>query len=288
MGQSYAICMDTGADIPWRTVQLHQLLVAHLHYTIHDVSHTYDLGREADLASLYFSMRNGTAIATAPVRVEEFCALWEPMLALGRDILYLAVSAQLSETFQNAQQARKEMLTRYPVRRIVLVDTQACSIAQGMLLYEAAQMQKEGQTLDHVADWVVQNRAYVHFLLLPVSLRGLREAGFVRGGAIKELLSRRMAVRLNEKGHIERDGGFSNTGDALDAMVDYAAHHGYALGTQTVSVVHTDEAELAADLRQKLFKETGCADVAVLPMNPFAGCHVLPGAVGLAFFGSRR
>ena len=288
MDQSYVICMDTGADIPWHTAQRNQLAVAHLQYTMNDASYIYDLGRETDLPSLYFSMRNGTQVTTEPVSVEELMTQWNSILASGRDILYLGLSAALSGTLRNAQRAREQMRLLYPMRRIVLVDTRACSVAQGMLLFEAAAMRGENRSLDDTAAWVVENRSYIHGLLLVESLRGIRGAGLVRAGALQELMGRRALLRLGVHGEAELCGGFKTKESAIVRMAEYAAQYGFALNTQTVTVTHADAPKLAAELKEALQTGAGCAEVSILPMGPIIGAHAGPGAVGAAFFGTKR
>ena len=288
MDQSYVICMDTGADIPWHTAQRNQLTVAHLRYTMNDSSYIYDLGRETDLSSLYFSMRNGTRVVTEPVAVEELMELWNPILASGRDILYLGISAALSNSFHNARRAREHLIHLYPMRRIVLVDTRSCSVAQGMLSYEAAAMRGENKPLDDTAAWVVENRAYLHGLLLVDSLKGVREAGLLRAGALRELLNRQTLLRLGLAGDVELCGSFKTEESAIAAMADYAAQEGFVLKEQTVSITHTDAAQRAAALKEALQTQAGCVDVSILPMGPIVGAHVGAGAVGVAFFGRSR
>lgn len=285
MQTTYVLCTDTGADIPWRMVQQQRIEIAHLHYTLNDAAFIYDLGRETDLAAFYYAMRNGSSVETIPVLPETFCALWNPALANGQDVLYISLSSRLSKTFLAAKSAREQMLELYKGRRIVLIDTHCCSIAQGMLVFEAAQMRRENMSLDEVAGWIVENRRYVHGLLLPHSTQTLKEFGLYAGGS---LFPKPTVLRLGAEGMLETEAKCKDVEEALYAMAEYVREKGYALKNQVVGITHTDAPELAGQMKDILAAETDCVETAILPMGPITGAYVGPDSIGLAFFGSRR
>ncbi len=285
---AYTVMTDTGADLPWQTVQQQEIQIAHLHYQMEDAAYAYDLGRKTDLAAFYYAMRNGARVSTIPVLPEGFCTLWEPVLSSGRDILQLTISRRMSNTFQAAQAARLTMLAKYPVRRIVVVDTLCCAVAQGMLVYEASQMCREGKSLDEVAEWAVQNRQHVNGLLMPAELHWLKEGGMYPGGGLKALLGRKSLLCVDAKGDLHPLGQAKDVEDGLHKLAAAVRKSGYALNDQVISVTHADDPALAQQLCQVLKDEAGCGDILVLPMSPLTGCYAGPGAVGVAFFGSAR
>jgi|GEM_PF-5875525 len=285
---TFAIFTDTSADMPRGVPKQQGIELAHLHYKINETAFAADPGGETDLSAFYFAMRNNTAVSTIPVLPETFATLWEPHLMAGRDVLALTLSRHLSRTFVAAQHAREELLSRYPGRRIVVVDTLCCGAAQGMLVFEAAFMRGEGKGLDEVAAWVVENRRYVNALLMPADLKWLRAGGFYAGGALSELMGRKSLLRMDEQGLLALEGKAKDEEDGLYLLLDSVRHYGYALNKQVVGVTHTDAPELAARLSGLLLEEAKCADTTILPMGPACGCYAGPGAVGVAFFGSTR
>lgn len=284
---AYVLFTDTSADMPWGSAKQQQIELAHLHYKMDGTAYTYDLGRETDLTAFYFAMRNGTAVSTIPVLPEAFVSLWEPHLIAGRDILMLTLSRHLSRTFVAAQHAREDLLARYPMRRIVVVDTFCCAAAQGMLVFEAAFMRRDGKSMDEVAKWVVENRRYVNALVLPQDTRWLRAGGFYEGGAISELMGRRVILRMDTNGMPALEAKARNEEEALQVLVENTQRLGYALNKQVVGVTHADAPELAKRVCELLL-EAGCADATILPMGPVCGSYIGPGSVGVTFFGSSR
>lgn len=286
--QPFVICTDSAADLPWLTAIAQKVEIAHLHYSMNDTVSSYTPGRETDLSAFYFALRNNTQAETISVLPEAYKAMFEPHLIANRDILLLSLSRYVSKSFVAAQHAREELLSRYPSRRIVLLDTLCAGVAQGLLVNEAALMRQEGEELDHVANWVLENRAYINGLLLPASLTRLREAGFFRGGAMGELLGRRLLLSMDGAGCFRQAASCKDDEDALHAFVHHVQQMGYALNRQVVAITHTDQPDLAARLREALIGEIGCDDAAILPMGPIAGSYVGPDAVGVAFYGRAR
>ena len=73
-------------------------------------------------------------------------------------MIYLAFSSGLSGTYNGARLTVEELKSKYPGRKILVVDTLAASMGEGLLVYHAAQLQKQGAAIEEVAKWVEENR----------------------------------------------------------------------------------------------------------------------------------
>lgn len=288
MTQPFVICTDSAADLPWLTALSQKVDIVPLQYSTDGAVFTGGPGSEADAAALYFAMRNGAHVQTFPAQPEQYAALWEPHLAAGRDVLMLSVSRFLGGSFLAAQAAREDLLSRYSLRRIVIVDTLSASAAQGMLVNEAAMMRQDGAALDEVADWALDSRLCVNGLVLPGNLKWLRAGGFFSGGAMGELLGRRLLLEMDGTGALQQAARCKDDEDAILAILDCVQEMAYEPARQVMAVTHIDAPELAALVREALIREIGCDDAAILPMGPIAGAHVGPDTVAVAFYGQSR
>ena len=54
--------------------------------------------------------------------------------------------------------AAEELREKYPERKIVVIDTLCASMGEGLLDYKALELQKEGRSLEEVAQWVEENK----------------------------------------------------------------------------------------------------------------------------------
>ena len=94
----------------------------------------------------YDRMRAGGVAKTAAVNSEAFAEEFDKILAAGNDLLYLGFSSGLSTTYNSACIAAEDLLEKYPQRKVYAVDTLSASMGQGLLVWLAAQLQKQGKT----------------------------------------------------------------------------------------------------------------------------------------------
>ena len=107
----------------------------------------------------------------------------------GFDILHIAFSSALSSSYNNACIAANEVMEEHPGARIVVVDSLAASMGEGLIVYKAVEMKKSGKSMDEIIDFVNNHKLNVvhnftvddlnHFIqrevvflrLLPLSVR---------------------------------------------------------------------------------------------------------------------
>ena len=102
-----------------------------------------------------------------------------PFLEQGYDILHLAFSSGLSSSCQNAVLATNELREEFPDRKIVVIDTYAASLGEGLLVHKAIQLKKQGKSLEEVAKWVEDNRDHLCHLFTVDDLFHLQRGGRV-------------------------------------------------------------------------------------------------------------
>ena len=152
MNSTYKILTDSSCDMPVALVQELGLDVVPLsvQYQGQDYDNypNGDSRNKLNMTDFYNGLRNGALTSTTAANPEKWSAAMEPVLAQGLDLLVLAFSSGLSATYTSAVLAAGELAERYPDRKIRVVDTLCASMGQGLLVYLAAQLQKEGQTLE--------------------------------------------------------------------------------------------------------------------------------------------
>lgn len=99
-------------------------------------------GRDIGFEDFYARIRAGEMATTSAVSVGEFEAVMRPILAQGKDILYIGFSSALSTTYQSAVIAADDLRSEFPDARIFVVDSLCASWAQGLLLYLCVQQKR--------------------------------------------------------------------------------------------------------------------------------------------------
>ena len=72
--------------------------------------------------------------------------------------MHLSFTSGLSGTYNSMCIAAEELREKYPERKIVVIDTLCASMGEGLLDYKALELQKEGRSLEEVAQWVEENK----------------------------------------------------------------------------------------------------------------------------------
>ena len=96
---SFAILTDTSANLPTPLLEKHGITVVPFSYSYDGAEH-FCLDTETfDGAAYYGAMRKGTVVTTSLVNPGRFIAAARPLLAAGKDILFVGMSSGISGSF---------------------------------------------------------------------------------------------------------------------------------------------------------------------------------------------
>ena len=71
----------------------------------------------------------------------------------------------------------EELQEKYPERKIVVIDTLCASLGEGLIDYKALELQKEGKSLEEVAQWVEENKLKICHFFMVEDLNHLQKGG---------------------------------------------------------------------------------------------------------------
>lgn len=161
-----------------------------------------DFGKTLSYEDFYTSIKNGEMPSTSQINEYRFEEKFKELLKEERPIIYIAMSSGLSGTVNSAKMAREEILAQNQEADITIIDTKCSSIGQGLLVYNAVKMAKEGKSKDEIVKWINENKNKVNHWFMVENLTHLR-----RGGRVSAT-SATIGTLLNIKPiiHIEKDG----------------------------------------------------------------------------------
>ena len=143
--RDYVILTDSSCDLPAEMAQQLEVTVLPLTFQIQGKEYANYLdGREIGFHEFYELIRSGEQSVTSAVNMDSWMAGMRPLLEEGKDLLVLAFSSGLSNTYNAAQLAAKELKGQYPDRRIYVVDTLSASLGEGLLVYLAVEKKRQG------------------------------------------------------------------------------------------------------------------------------------------------
>ena len=72
----------------------------------------------------------------------------------GDPVIYIGFSSALIETFNGSVIDRNEIMEANPEADITVIDSKSASIGQGLLVYYASEMLKQGKSKEEIVEWI--------------------------------------------------------------------------------------------------------------------------------------
>lgn len=278
---------DTSANLPVEIIDEYGIEVVPFSYTIDGVEYIPE--REFDGKAFYAAMRAGSEVKTSMVNAGTFIERFKAALDAGKDVLYIGMSGGISGTANAALMAKQELDEEYPDRKIVVIDTLAASLGEGLFVIKAAEQLKDGVALDAIEEAI---RAQVPSMCQSFTvddLKYLKKTGRVSGAAaiIGNVLSIHPILIGDYEGKIVVKAKVRGMKRTLDALAERYAELALSK-TETIGIAHADNEDGKAYLVQRLRDKGLTGKCLSVCYEPVTGSHVGPGTVALFFFGTDR
>lgn len=287
MGE-FIISTDSTADLPDTYIKEHHLLIQNLSYCFgEEVFEGTDSMLPADF---YARMRTGempTTNASIPSKVRDS---FEKILAQGKDILHLGFSSALSSSYSSTVVVANELMEEYKDRRIVVIDSYAASLGQGLFVHKAVQKKEAGEELDAVADWLISHRENFCHLFTVNDLFHLHRGGRVSAATaiLGTMINVKPILHVDSEGHLVNIDKVRGRKKSLNALVDRMEQLIPGFDNDMIFISHGDclsDAEYVADRIRERF---GISSFLINYVSPTIGAHSGPGTVALFFLGAHR
>ena len=290
MEQSYVLMTDSDSDLHYSIADERNIPVVRMPYTLDGEACLDDNGRAGVERRFFRRMREGATPATSPLPVEAYIEYFEPVLR-AKDLLFIAFSSRMSRTLENAREARRRLLEKYPGRRLEIVDTLSISGPMALLVLGAHDLYAQGKTMDEVAAWVVANRMRAQAWMTVDDLKYLARGGRISPSTFVfgTMLDLRPIICMGKGGRmdaVERVRGRHHT---LKAIVERTAQYIEHPEDQTLLILHGDVPDdataLAGLLRARI---PTLRDIRIQIVGPVIGSHCGPGTLASVFMGRER
>ena len=288
--QNYILMTDSDSDLPYALKVQYDIPVVYMPYTLDGKEYFDDLGQTLDHKTFFDAMREGAHPTTSALNEAVYEEYFEPILAEGKDILFLAFSSQLSMTINAIRAARETLLEKYPERKFIVVDTLSISGPQTLLVLKAHEMYRAGADIDTVAQWAEDNKLRAQAYFTVDDLKYLQRGGRVSAtaAALGTLLDLKPILTETREGKLAAAQKVRGRKKALGFMVDKAAECITDPTESIVLVLHADAKEDASKVAIMLHDRIPKLTVRVENVGPVIGTHAGPGTVAVCFIGKER
>ncbi len=288
----YKLFFDSDSDVTLEIAKKYNATLISMPYALNgeEVS-PYKDWKVFDAKTFYDALRKGDANpTTSALNEREYIEYFEPVLKEGKDILYVHFSRQMSATFNSCDAAIKTLLTKYPERRIQLIDTKAISISSLLTCIRIGELVNEGKTIDEIVavseDIVMTSSVYFYADNLKFFARSGRVSGFsaFMGG----MIGVKPIIYMSSEGKMVSIDSAIGRRKALDKILGYVEKKQDDFKKYPVLIAHADSLALVDEFVAKLKEKFGEFEYTVVDVNPTAGCHSGPDVIGIAFHGKER
>ena len=288
----YTLFFDSDSDITLEVAKKYNAKLISMPYVVDgEEVYPYVDFEKFDEKEFYGMLRRGVLPTTCALSEENYRQYFEPELEKGNDILYVHFSRAMTVSFEAADACIKQLLEKYPGRRIELIDTMGITIVSYNIATQIGELVLQGKTIDEIKAWaddnVLKTAVYFYADNLKFFARSGRVSGFsaFMGG----MIGIKPIIYMNAEGKMVSIDKAVGRKKALDKLVNYVVDLEDHIKDYPVVVGHCDAMEIVEELI-KLLKEKFGEDlkVEIVNVNPTAGSHCGPDTIGVTFHAKHR
>jgi DegV family protein with EDD domain len=236
----------------------------------------------ADYDEFYERLRaSESGATTSQPSVGDFLEVYEPLLAEGREVVSIHISAGISGTFEAAGQARERLIEEdRGGERLHLMDSRTAAGGMGLCALGAAAAAAAGADAAGVIARAKETRDDLKMWFAIDTLEYLRRGGRIGGARawIGGALKIKPILTLEEEiTPIER---VRTRARSLDRLRGYARQR-HESGAYGWVVQYIQDKETADALVEDCYEIFGCDPAFVSEVGPVLGAHVGPGLLGV-------
>ena len=280
-GARTAVVTDTTAYLPDEIVAEHGIERISLYIILGGEQRRESEISAAEYADFYERLRSGDeVVTTSQPSVGDFISVYEPLLADGRDVVSIHLSAGISGTCEAALQAREQLVAQGTGgERIQVWDSRSACGGQGLMALAAANAAAAGASGEEAIAAVDRARDTLRMWFAIDTLEYLRRGG--RIGAAQAWMGSALQIKpiLTLEEEITPVERVRTRRRAFERMVEFARERKDA-GADAWVVQHIHDPDTARRLVDECRQVFGSDPVFVSEVGPVIGAHIGPGLLG--------
>lgn len=288
--REFVITTDNNSDLPMEYYEKNNVGVISLTYTLD--GKTYDMYTALPSHAFYDTMRNGSMPTTAQVNPADAREVFEPYLKKGMDILHIAFSSGLSGSYNSSRIAAEDLSEEYPDAKIVVIDSLAASLGQGLLVHKAVQMKEKGKSLDQIADWLEKYKCNLCHIFTVDDLFHLYRGGRVSKmtAVFGTMVNIKPVLHVNNEGKLINIDKVRGRKKSLNDLVNKMEQKigSYRDKNDIIFISHGDCLDDAKYVAKQVEERFGYKEFLFNDVGATIGAHSGPGTVALFFLGDER
>lgn len=293
MSNNFILSCESTVDLPFSYMNERNIPVMFYSYLVDGKEYPDDMLRNPDaLPKFYQQLSDGKMPTTTQLNEFQYTEFFEKRLQYN-DLLHITLGTGMTQSYQNALRAAECLRKKYPMRKLLIVDSLCSSSGYGMIVDYAADMRDQGYSINEVENWLVHNRKRIHHQFFSTELEHYRRSGRMSGATatIATILGICPIMRLNDEGRIIAYGKVRGKLHAIKETVNAMEQHaenglqysGKCFVCHSNCPQEAEKTKLAITERFPNIKNIRVCDIGTIIAS-----HCGPGTVAVFFMGDER
>lgn len=286
----YVILTDSSCDLPRSFIDQYQVPFVSLVCNFRGKEWVDDFGKTLDYKEFYSALRQGEMSSTSQVNVQTYLDKFNEFTKQNKPIIYIGFSSALSGSVSSAYTAQKIVSEQNPHADITIIDSKSASLGQGLLVYYAYAMQKNGTNKEDLIGWLENTKLKINHWFTVDSLDHLKRGGRISGTAafIGNILNIKPILNVNDTGGLVAAFKAKGRKKALQKIADMLEENIIDPEEQVIAISHGDCLDEVEYLVNLIKAKYTFKDMIINHVGPVIGSHSGPGTIALFFIGEKR
>jgi DegV family protein with EDD domain len=284
------IITDSNCDMPIEYLSQNNIHVIPFTFQLNGITYIDDFGNSLSHKEFFNALRNGSMPTTAQITAYTFENEFKIFSSKRESVIYIGFSSALSGSFNSSVMGRKAILEEDPEADITVIDSKSASIGQGLLVYYACEMLKNGKSKQEIVEWIETNKLKVNQWFTIDSLEHLKRGGRISAtsAAIGGLLEVKPVLNILNDGSLNIVKKVSGRKKSIRTLFEEYKTRVINPEEQMIYINHGDCLEDAEYLKSLILSETTPKAIVINSLGPIIGTHTGPGMVSVGFIGEER
>ena len=286
----YKIIADSCCDLPLDFIKNNDIEIINLMINMDGKDYLDDMGETFDRDAFFEALKNGAMATSSQVNIGTFLEVFKKYVEKGQPVLFLGLSSALSGSYNNAVTAVEMLKEEYDQVNITIVDSKAACLGEGLLVFEAVNLKKEGKSLEEVVNWLEEYKMKLHSWVTVDDIRHLERSGRISSvsATLGSVLNVKPIIVMNEKGGLVPSAKVRGRKKSLHYLINKTVEGMIDPANQTVFIGHVGVPEEAEWIKKEIESKIKVKEIQVHPYGPTIAAHTGFGSVALFSFGDVR
>lgn len=288
---SYIIFSDVSLDIDKEFAKANDVRYIPMEYVLgEDTFYCEEPESDEMMHDYYEKLRKKIRTQTSQITPSKYMDIFEPLVKEGKSILYISLSSGLSNTYDSALLAVRNLSDEYDNVEIEVVDSLSATGGMGVLVESAVNNRTAGMSLKENAEWLREKARCVNVWFKVDDLMYLMRGGRLSAtsAVMGTALSIKPILTFNGEGKLVTADKKRGNKQAVKSMLERFENNFKPEYGNVVYICCADCMSDAEELKAQVLEKRPDATVRVTMLSPIIGAHTGPDMLSLIYYGAEN